>query len=202
MDEKNRVWAIVLAAGESRRMGEPKGLLPYGRSTILGTVLQNVLATRVDGVLVVLGSQWRKIRATLKRDDVKVVINPRFREGMLSSIQRGISALPPSCRAAVLVLADQPTVPPAIINALIDAYRRKGKGLVVPVFQGKRGHPVLFDLKYKEEIMSLDPTVGLRQLLQRHPQDILEVRVSSSSILRDIDDPADYKNLMLPRKRD
>lgn len=201
MDEKNEIWAVVLAAGESRRMGEPKVLLPYGRSTILETVLQNVLASRVDGIVVVLGSRWRKIKKMLKGDDIKVVINRRFREGMLSSVQRGMSALPSSSQAAVIVLGDQPAIPTTIINSLINAYRRKKKGLAVPVYRGKRGHPLLFDLKYRQEIIRLNPAVGLRQLLELHPQDILEVKVSTSSILRDIDNPTDYKKLRGRRPR-
>jgi len=186
------IWAVVLAAGESRRMGEPKLLLPFGEKTVLEAVLQNVVASRADRVLVVLGSRWRRLKNLIRTYDVRTVVNPQFRLGMLTSIQRGIAVLPDSCRAAVVVLADQPAIPAEVIDILIRVYRQKKKGLVVPVYRKKRGHPLLVDLKYRREIRLLDPSVGLRQLLQRHPEDILEVRVSTPFILRDIDDPAAY----------
>lgn len=195
------IWGILLAAGESKRMGKAKLLLPYGKKTILETVLGNILASHVDRVMVVLGSRWRKIKSVLKGYDVQMVINRRFREGMLSSIQEGIAALPPSSQAAVIVLADQPSVPAKVIDALIDAYGRGKKGLVVPVYRKKRGHPLLVDLRYRQEIMALDPEIGLRQLLKNHPGDILEVTVSVSSVLRDIDDPGDYERAQAGKSR-
>ncbi|MBM3285111.1 MAG: nucleotidyltransferase family protein [Candidatus Aminicenantes bacterium] len=195
------IWAVLLAAGESRRMGEPKLLLPYGEKTILEAVLQNAVASRVDRVLVVLGSRWRRIKNLIREYDVETVINPRFRQGMLTSIQRGIAVLPDACRAAVVVLADQPAIPTEIIDGLIRVYRQKKKGLIVPVYRKKRGHPLLVDLKYRQEISLLEPSFGLRQLLRRHPEDILEVRVSTPSILRDIDDPAAYAKAILKEGR-
>jgi molybdenum cofactor cytidylyltransferase len=195
------IWAVVLAAGESRRMGEPKLLLPYGEKTMIEAVIRQTLASRVDGTLVVLGSEWRKIRRIIKIYGVQTAVNPRFREGMLSSIQRGISALPRLSRAAVIVLADQPSVSAEVIDALIGAYSLRKKGLVVPVYRKKRGHPVLVDLKYRQEIGKLDPRIGLRQLLQRHPDDILEVKVPSPAVLSDIDTVQDYKRALARKGR-
>lgn len=189
------IWAVVLAAGESRRMGEPKLLLPYGESTIVGGVIQNILASRVDRVVVVLGSRWPKIRKAIQGYNVQIVVNRRFSEGMLSSIQRGLSTLPRTSRAAIIALGDQPAIPAWVVDALIESYQREKKGLVVPVYRGKRGHPLLVDLKYREEIFQLDPAVGLRQLLERHPEDVLECRVSTPTVLKDIDDLADYRRL-------
>lgn len=195
------IWAVVLGAGESKRIGEPKLLLPYGEKTIIETVIEKTLDSRVDKTLVVLGSKWRKIGRIVKAYDVQIAVNPRFREGMLSSIQRGISALPRSSRAAVIALADQPTLSARVIDSLIEAYSRRKKGLVVPVYRKKRGHPLLIDLKYREEIGKLDPRIGLRQLLQRHPDDILEVKVSSPAVLGDIDTMEDYKKALAGKGR-
>ena len=190
------IWAVILAAGESKRMGAPKLLLPYGRTTIIETVITQMTSSSVDTTLVVLGSRWRTIKKLIGKHPVVTAVNPRFRQGMLSSIQRGIAALPRNCRAAVIVLGDQPDIRPGVINNLAEAYRREGKGIVVPVCRGKRGHPVLIDLKYRSEIAALDPEIGLRELLQRHPEDILEVRVPDSDILRDIDMPGDYRKAL------
>jgi molybdenum cofactor cytidylyltransferase len=195
------IWAVILGAGESKRMGEPKLLLTYGKRTVIETVVGTTLDSRVDQTLVVLGSEWRKIRRIIRAFDVQIAVNLRFREGMLSSIQRGISALPRACQAAVIVLADQPALSARVIDSLIEAYSRRKKGLVIPVFRKKRGHPLLIDLKYRQEIGKLDPRIGLRQLLQKHPQDILEVVVSSPAVLGDIDTREDYKRALAKKGR-
>jgi molybdenum cofactor cytidylyltransferase len=186
------IWAVVLAAGESRRMGQPKLLLPYGDGTIIEMVVRNVASSRADRAVIVLGGNRREIEQKIRTVAMKRVVNRRYKEGMFSSIRRGLSALPASAGAAVFVLADQPDVPTSVIDLLIEAYRREKKGIVLPVFRKKRGHPLLLDLKYRREIEALSPDIGLRGLLRKHPDDILEVRVSSPAVLKDIDDPDDY----------
>jgi molybdenum cofactor cytidylyltransferase len=173
-------------------MGRPKLLLPYGDKTIIETVVQNVVSSRVDGAVVVLGGSRREIEEKIRAFAMKRVINRRYKEGMFSSVRRGLSALPTSAQAAVFVLADQPDVPSSVIDLLIKAYRREKKGIVLPVYRKKRGHPLLIDLKYRREIEALSPDIGLRGLLREHRDDILEVRVSSPAVLKDIDDPDDY----------
>jgi len=186
------IWAIILAAGESRRMSRPKLLLPFDDRTIIEEVVANVLSSRADGALVVLGANRREIEAKIRHFEARTVTNPKYQEGMFSSVRRGLRALPASARAALFVLADQPEVPTSVINLLIDAYLRKKKGIVVPVFRKRRGHPLLVDLKYRSEIEALSPEIGLRALIRNHPEDVLEVKVSTSAVLRDIDDPKDY----------
>ncbi|OGD20808.1 MAG: hypothetical protein A2Y69_05050 [Candidatus Aminicenantes bacterium RBG_13_59_9] len=177
-------------------MGRPKLLLPYGDRTIIETVVQNVVSSRADRVLVVLGGYRREIEEKIRGFAVKRVINRRYQEGMLSSVRRGLSALPPSARAAAFILADQPEVASSVIDLMIEAYRREKKGIVLPVYRKKRGHPLLIDLKYRREIESLSPDIGLRGLLREHRDDILEVRVSSPAVLKDIDNPDDYGRVL------
>jgi molybdenum cofactor cytidylyltransferase len=187
------IWAMILAAGESKRMGRPKLLLPYGRTTIIETVIRKVISSRVDKTLVVLGSRWRKIKKQTEHLPVTTAVNLRYKQGMLSSVRRGIAALPRPCRAVVVALGDQPDVRTGVINRLLQAYAKGKNGIIVPVYRGKRGHPFLIDLKYRAEIAALNPEVGLRELLQKNPEDILEVRVPDANILQDIDNPDDYK---------
>jgi molybdenum cofactor cytidylyltransferase len=195
------IWAMILAAGESKRMGLPKLLLPYGRTTIIEAVIRRVVSSRVDEVLVVLGSRWRKIKKQIEHFPVTTAVNLRYKQGMLSSVVRGIAALPRRCRAVVIVLGDQPDVRTGIINRLLRAHRQGKKGIIVPVYRGKRGHPFLIDLKYRTEIAALDPEVGLRELLMKHPEDILEVRVRDVNILQDIDSPDDYRKAAVKSKK-
>jgi molybdenum cofactor cytidylyltransferase len=187
------IWAVILAAGESRRMGQPKLLLPYGEETMIETVVRTVASSCVDGTLVVLGARRREIEEKIRGFSVKKAINREYRKGMFSSVLCGLNTLPKAARAAVLVLADQPGIPAGVIDSLIESFLLGHKGLVVPVYRKKRGHPLLLDLKYRREVEALPPEAGLRGLLRRHPEDILEVRVSSPEILRDIDSPGDYR---------
>jgi len=187
------IWAMILAAGESKRMGKPKLLLPFGEKTIIETIVETVVSSKVEKTLVILGSDREKIEEKIKNYPVEIVYNPDFRSGMLSSVQCGFKALPEETRAVLVVLGDQPKTSTTVINKLIDAYRSSGKGIVLPVYKNERGHPVLIDVKYGEEVESLSPEIGLRGTVYNHPEDILEVDVETPSIFQDIDDESDYK---------
>jgi molybdenum cofactor cytidylyltransferase len=189
------VWAVILAAGESKRMGEPKLVLPFRGTTMVEAVVDKVLAAGPTRVVVVVGGAATEVRAALAGRPVQFVHNPDFAGGMLSSVQRGLRALPDEAEGALIVLADQPLVPEAAIRAVLEAGRTGAKGLVVPVFRGRRGHPLYIALSYRSEIEGLDPEVGLRQLLARHPDDILELEAGDPGLLEDVDTPADYRRV-------
>ncbi|MCK4932558.1 MAG: nucleotidyltransferase family protein [Candidatus Aminicenantes bacterium] len=189
------IWALVLAAGESKRMGESKQLLPFGNKTMIETVIDHIMHSEVDEILVVLGSNRENIECVLKDMPVRSVHNPRFKEGMLSSIQKGFVSLPKEAEAVLVFLGDQPMIPSSSVDQIIRAYRSSAKGIVLPVYQQRRGHPILIDVTYRQEVANLNPEIGLRELIHNHPEDILEVDLDSPSILEDIDTPEDYKNL-------
>jgi molybdenum cofactor cytidylyltransferase len=176
-------------------MGESKQLLPFANTTILGTVIDHIVQSTVDETLVVLGSNRENIEEVIKDLPVKSVYNPSFKEGMLSSAQKGFGSLPEEAEAALIFLGDQPKIPTSVIDQVIRAYHSSEKGIVIPVYDRKRGHPVLISTKYREEVSHLNPQIGLRELIHNHPEDILEVDLDSPSILEDIDTPEDYKNL-------
>jgi molybdenum cofactor cytidylyltransferase len=187
------IWAMILAAGESRRMGQPKLLLPFGERTIIETVVEKVVSSKVDNTLVVLGSEREKVEKKIKTFPVETAFNADYPSGMLSSVLCGLRTLPEEAQAVVVVLGDQPSVSKEVIDKIVDAYQRTGKGIVLPVYKKERGHPVVIDLKYKDEIESLSPDIGLRGTVYSHPEDILEVEVDTPDILQDIDDEADYE---------
>jgi len=189
------ICAIILAAGESKRIGTPKQLLPFGESTVIETVIKQISQAKVDHIVVVLGHAGEQIAAKLASLPVEITINPHYRKGMLSSIQWGLKTIENRKRykAALIALADQPAIPTQVFDQLIYEFHQGGKGIVLPVYQGRRGHPVLIDLKYRREIMELKDAIGLRGLLQTHPEDVLEVSVNTDSILRDIDDLQAYQ---------
>ncbi len=186
------IWAIVLAAGESRRMGTPKLLLPFGEVAMIEMVVRTLLRSTVDKVLVVLGSGREKIRKKITSMPVKTVENPRYKEGMLSSIQAGFQALPQETEAALVCLGDQPLIPVSVINLMLECYKKTRRGIILPVYEKRRGHPILIDTKYKNEVLNLSPAIGLRALTHNHPEEVKEIEVDTAYILKDIDYPEDY----------
>ena len=200
------IWAVVLAAGESRRMGTQKLLLPFGETTVVGAVVRAALASRAGRTLVVLGADRVAVQEEMETlshvsesvdawplRKIEFAVNENYPLGMLSSIQAGFKALPTDADAAVVMLGDQPFLPAKVVDAVIEAYRTSGKGIVIPVFRGRRGHPVLVDMRYRDEVLELDPADGLRRLMRTHPGDIHEVDVDDANILRDMDTPEDYR---------
>lgn len=186
------ICALVLAAGESRRMGRPKLLLPFGQKTIIEYIVDNILDSKTDKILVVLGSHREEIRNKIADRPVLSVVNHHYKEGMLSSIQTGFEALPKDTAAALIYLGDQPLIPHYVTDRLIASYKQTQKGIVLPVYKKKRGHPILIDMKHKQEVLNLSPEIGLRALVHNYPQDVQEVEVDTPHILKDIDRPEDY----------
>jgi molybdenum cofactor cytidylyltransferase len=187
------IWALITAAGESRRMGRPKMLLPFGTGTVIETVLSQAAASRAAGTLVVLGADRRKIEPLAAPFASRIVFNRDYRSGMLSSIQTGFRALPGDVGAACVLLGDQPWISSALIDTMLDAFEKSEKTIAVPVHGGRRGHPVVIDRCFEGEILTLDHAVGLRQLLRRFSKDVLEVPVCGPEVLRDLDTPGDYR---------
>ena len=186
------VSAILLAAGESKRMGKPKLLMPFGRSTILEQTVDNLLNSKVSEVIVVLGYKAEEAMPKITAKPVKIAINPVYHQGMSTSIIAGLNLIDDRGEAVMLVLADQPFVDSKIINELVQQFYAHKKGIVIPTYQGRRGHPIIFTIKYKTELLGLKGDTGGRQIIEKHPDDILEVAVDSPGINIDIDTISDY----------
>lgn len=188
----NDVWAIVLAAGMSTRMGTQKLLLPFDGKTIVEKVVENILNSGIENILVVLGANRTEIEEVLEFWPVQTVWNENFREGMHTSVIAGVNALPEQAKATLFFLGDQPFIPVNVSTKVVAAWKNSGKGIVIPIFNGKRGHPPLYDLKFRQEILNLDPAVGLRSVALKFPDEILEVETFRPEIVRDIDTQEDY----------
>jgi len=188
------IWALILAAGESKRMGSPKMLLPFKGDTMLGIVIRNVKGSEVDGVMVVLGAEKKKTAEIAGKLNVSYCFNADYKQGMLSSVKCGISSLPDDPGAILIFQGDQPLIRSETGNMLINAYRNSSTGILIPVYAGQRGHPLLIDNKYREEIMKISPDVGLRALSQKFPEDVLEIESDDPGILKDFDTLEEYKN--------
>jgi molybdenum cofactor cytidylyltransferase len=184
---------IILSAGESKRMGTPKQLLPWGKTIILQQVMDNAAASHLEQIILVLGSRAGEIAdKTTLSPKTRIVINNDFQEGMSSSVKCGVKNAPTGAAAYMLLLGDQPFIGPAIINRVLDEYQKTKFGIVIPVYNGKRGHPVIFDAKYKDELLVIADR-GAKAVVNNHPEDILEVHLDTPEILTDIDTPQDYR---------
>ena len=187
------IWAIVLAAGESKRMGFPKMLLIFNGKTMIENVIGNVTMSDVDNTVVVLGADREALLELVGKSSVKYCYNDNYKDGMLSSVKCGFRNLPLDFEAVLVFQGDQPFITPKVINTVIEAYRLSGKGIVIPVYYNKRGHPILIGRKYRDNIEKLVISEGLRSLAYQFSDDVLEVDTDDSGILRDFDTYEDYK---------
>jgi molybdenum cofactor cytidylyltransferase len=190
------ICAIVPAAGRSSRMGTQKLLLEFAGTTVIGHIVDQLLASRIDSINVVVGHQADRIADELTGRDVSIVANPNPREGMLSSVRCGLEALGPDCNAVLVALGDQPTISATLVDRMIQALAIGGKGIVVPVHDCRRGHPLLFRASYRDEILTHYDDVGLRGLLRGHRDDIIELPADNDTVLSDMDYPDDYDRML------
>jgi len=192
------ISGILLAAGLSTRMGEPKQLLPFADSTIVETVIDNMLDAKFNEVIVVVGHCAEQIQELIADRAVRTVFNPDYHKGMLSSVQAGIRSLKiadikKARNAFSLMLVDQPFITSTLIDKVIDAYAQTEKGIVLPSYNFRRGHPVIFNYKYAKTILTLgEECGGVRSIFKSYSEDIYYVNVDTDDVLLDIDEPNEY----------
>ncbi len=193
---QQRVGAVILAAGESRRMGQPKMLLPWGNRTIIRQVCQQVIASPGLHEIVVVTGRWQdEIQKQLADLPVRVIHNPRYDTGeMLSSLKVGLEALWESCDACMVVLGDQPSIDQAMIGQVLQAYAELRGQIVVPVYANRQGHPLVIDRAFWGAILDLPEGAAPRDVLRANRQAIYPLVVNNPSVIEDIDTPDDYNN--------
>ena len=192
-----KISGIILAAGLSTRMGEPKQLLPFGGSTIVETVIDNLLASKLSEVVVVVGHQAERIQAHIQHKPVKIAFNPDYHEGMLTSAQCGVKAISATADAFAMTLVDLPLITSDLVNLVIDAYVLTETGIAVPSYNYRRGHPVIFNRHYVTDILALDEeSGGVRSLYRKYADSIHYVTVDTDRVLADIDYRTDYEEAL------
>lgn len=196
------ICAVVLAAGLSRRMGVQKLLLPFAGKTVIAHIVDQICAVTIDRIFVVVGHEGELVRRELSNRNITIVSNPDYESGMLSSVRRGLAALPMECRAVLVALGDQPSVTSELIDLMVRTFAQTDKKILVPVFNGRRGHPVLFSHCYREEILTSFDSVGLRGLLHTHPDEVFELSCPTSAVLSDMDFPRDYQRELRVAEQD
>jgi molybdenum cofactor cytidylyltransferase len=198
-ENKSGVAAIVLAAGMSRRMGAPKQLLRVGDKTILERTLENVRASNASEIVLVLGHAADEIQKRIATQDLKIVLNHGYEQGMGTSLRSGLMEVTADVKAAIIVLADQPWISAGTLNRLIACHQERKPQIIIPTYRGFRGNPVLLDRSVFAEVQSLNGDVGCRAIFGDHAEGIVKLPIDDPGILQDIDSRDDFEKLTAGR---
>jgi molybdenum cofactor cytidylyltransferase len=187
------ITAVILAAGESKRMGQPKMLLPWGNGTVLTHVVSVFQKAGLEDILVVTGGAREQVESLVSGFNVRTVHNQDYSNGeMLSSIQCGIRTLTNQTQGMLIGLGDQPQVQEGSVRMVCDAFRESKSNLVLPSYQMRRGHPWLVARPLWDGILEMRPPQSPRTFLNVYSSEIEYVEIDNSSILEDLDTPEDY----------
>lgn len=193
--------AVILSAGASSRMGRPKALLPYREGTFLEHLIEATRHPQIGVTRIVLGAGAEGIRSAAKLDDSVVVVNPEWEKGQLSSICAAIRSLEAiATDGVVLCPVDHPLVSARLVGELVDSFYAMNKSIVVPTYNGRRGHPAIFSSALYSELLGAPVDKGARAVVWMHSADILEVPTDEEGVVLNINDPQMLHHVSEPRK--
>jgi molybdenum cofactor cytidylyltransferase len=192
------IVAVVLSAGESSRMGRPKALLPVDGVRFIEKIVTALKSTRVAKIIAVLGHDADEMRRQIGDLPVTMVVNPNYKQGQLSSLVAAINSIQSSKDSAsidgILVhLVDHPYINPDLVNLMIDRFHETKKLIVVPRYQGRRGHPVIFSSALFAELLAVPPDQGAKTVVHAHRDETLEIDTEDEGVTIDIDTPEEYR---------
>ena len=201
MQEPVPLAAIVLAAGQSSRMGAHKLLLPLGNRPLVAYTVAAACASGAELVIVVLGHDAERVEAAMPSGRQHVVVNPSFRDGMATSLRAGLSALPAETAGALILLADQPLVTLDLVERLLSAARESPGSIIAASYNGRRGNPVYFPRRYFDDLKLVTGDQGGRSVIQRHPDNVLLVEIADADAALDADSPDDFQRILAAWER-
>ena len=181
--------AVILSGGASRRMGSPKALLPYRAGTFLEHLLKVTDHPRIGWRRVVLGADAGAIVAGTEFRADEIIINENWEDGQLSSIQAGVRSLPAGTDGMLLCLIDHPLISRELVGELVERFYLSGKSIVLPVYKGRRGHPVIFAARLYEELLSAPLETGARAVVWAHREEVCEMETSEEGCVLNLNDP-------------
>jgi molybdenum cofactor cytidylyltransferase len=190
------ITAVLLAAGESRRMGDFKQLLRLGEKTFVEHCVDQLLASGMGELIVVTGHREGDVRQALGDRPVRFAHNADYRLGMASSIKCGIRAATEEARGFLIALVDQPQIQAGTIRHLIQVFDEGHARIVIPRYDGSNGHPILLDERLRNEILNMSEEDGLRQVVRAHESETQRIDVSSRAVVDDCDLPEDYDRMV------
>jgi molybdenum cofactor cytidylyltransferase len=181
--------AIILSGGASRRMGSPKALLFYQGRPFLEHLLDVVRHPKIGVRRVVLGADAEPIAKEVNLAPDEIVINAEWEKGQLSSIQAALRSLPPQTDGIILLLIDHPLISSALVGELVESFYSSGKSIVLPVYEGRRGHPVIFSSPLYQELMNAPLETGARSVVWGHAAEVQTVQTNEEGCVLNLNDP-------------
>jgi molybdenum cofactor cytidylyltransferase len=198
--DKSPTAGIVLAAGMSARFGSFKPLFKVGNDTILSMVIDAAVKSDLDRIVLVLGYRHYEIIANIHHHlhdhRLRTVINPRYQDGISSSIQRGLQEIMDEFPSIMIILGDHPLLNSATINMLLHRFRASDKDICVPAYKGTRGLPVCFGKRFFIDIMDITGDIGAREIIQKNPEHVLTVELENPDCFLDVDNKSDMATLL------
>ncbi|MDI6767819.1 MAG: nucleotidyltransferase family protein [Bacteroidota bacterium] len=197
------ISGIILAAGSSQRMGTPKALLKIGETTFLQYIVETLHSSRIIDNVIVLGAEAEEIQKTLSWFDGKVAVNNDWQKGQLTSIITGLNNLdmtktdPEEIHGVMICPVDHPLLSQAILVDLLQGFWKSKKQIIIPTFNSKRGHPVIFHRELFDEIRKAALDLGARAVVRNHPDKVFEVAVQEPGVVANIDTPENYQHFVL-----
>ena len=188
------ISAVILAAGESRRMGKPKPLLKFNDKTFLEQIISVLKSSDIDTVTVVLGARAETIRQSIDLSETNVVINNNYKKGQLSSLIAALENIPDGTEAILLCLVDHPFITKDLINSIVAEFKQTASPIIVPVYNKQRGHPTLFASSLFNELLNAPEDQGARYVLYSNEDKVTELETTEPAARISIDTPADYKS--------
>ena len=197
------IVAIILSAGESSRMGQPKALLSIEGATFIERIVGALKRTRASRIIIVLGHNAEEMRRYVAHLSAEIVINPDYRQGQLSSLQAALRhiANDQACDGILVHLVDHPYIDAALVDVLIDSFYASGKLIVVPRYHGKRGHPVIFSRALFPELLAGPVDQGAKAVVNAHRGETVEIDTDDEGITLDIDTPDEYRKHVRPHSK-
>lgn len=185
--------AIILAAGESRRMSRLKPLIKINGKTFLQHIYAQLQQSRVDEIVVVVGFEAKKVKLESGLPPDIFVVNQNYQNGQFSSLQTGIKKLSPNCQGVIVCLGDQPQIKSSWVTQIVETFNETNAPIVTPKYKVKRGHPIIFNSILFEEILAMQPTQTAHDLKRNHYDEIIDVFINDEGVIMDADTPDDLE---------
>src|ERR1700683_4767131 len=193
--------AVILSGGESRRMGAPKALVSYRGKTFVEHLIEVTHHPRVGLTRIVVGAHAQEIRERLGTHAGEIVVNADWAKGQLSSIQAGVRGLPAGATdGMILCPVDHPIVSAALVARLIEEFDASGKSIALPIYHGRRGHPLIFRVTLSQELLAASAEVGARQVVWAHENDTCRVPTEEEGVVVNINDPVTLERALGPTR--
>lgn len=193
------IAAVILAAGTSRRMGKTKLFLPYKNHTIIEEVIDNVKASKADFICLVYGNEGERWQKLAGKKEISCIWNSEYLKGQSTSVIKGVEAVPDEAEGIVFVLGDQPFVSYKVIDKIIDTFYEREASIVVPIYAGIRGNPVLFDIKWRKELLHIAGDKGGREIIVENSDEVVHVHFEDLLFNMDIDTEEEYQKALMFR---